>query len=128
MNTRLVLAIISILIEEAALAAIALVGLPQAGIKMHIAVLVAIMLGWLVIAVLVYRAGSRALKKKPQTGMATMVGSRGKVVRSLQPEGLVRVGGELWRAQATGRQPQIGEEVIVVEQQGGKLLVRVMGE
>jgi len=125
---RLILAIISTAIEEAALAVIVLVGLPRVGVNIPVAVLVAVMLGWLVIAVGVYRAGSRALQRKAVSGFGAMTGSRGKVVKALQPVGLVKVGGELWRAEATGKALAVGEEVIVVGQQGGKPLVKAEDE
>jgi len=127
LSGRLVVAVVSTIIEEAVLAIIVLVGLPRVGVNIHVAVLVAAMLLWLVIAVVTYRAGSRALEKKP-VGFGTMVGSRGKVVKALQPAGLVKIGGEMWRAEAIGRQLDIGEEVVVVGQDGGKMLVKAVDE
>ena len=121
---RLAVAIISTAIEEAVLAVIVLVGLPQAGIDIPLYVLVIMMLGWLLIAVFTYRAGSRALKKKP-VAFGVIIGSRGRVVEALRPSGMIKVGGELWRAEAISGEAGAGDEVMVVGRQGSKLLVRV---
>ena len=102
MNGRLILAVISTMFEEAALAVVVLVGLPHININLPVYVLVILMLAWVVIAVTVYRAGSRALKTKPLTGFETMAGSCGRVVKTLQPAGLVRIRGELWQAKTGG--------------------------
>ena len=124
MSGRLILAVVSTLLEEAALAVIVLVGLPELGINIHLAVLIVLMVVWAVIAVLNYRAGSRALKRQPVVGLGTMVGSRGRVVKQLQPEGLIKVGGELWQAKSVGPDIDSGNEVIVVGQDRKILIVR----
>jgi membrane-bound ClpP family serine protease len=124
MKGRLILAIISTLLEEAALVAIVLVGLPELGINIPIVGLIALMVVWAAVAVVTYRAGSRALKRKPVTGLEAIVGSKGMVVKTLDPEGLVRIGAELWRAKSDGMEIAVGQEVIVVGQDGGKLVVQ----
>jgi membrane-bound ClpP family serine protease len=53
-----------------------------------------------------------------------MIGSRGKTVSRLDPEGLVRIRGELWESRADGRRINTGERVTVVGQEGLKLIVR----
>ena len=123
MRARLVIAIISIVLEEAALGAIVLLGFPRLGIKIPLPGLIAMMMVWLVYSVFTYRVGSRALRRKQLDGLPNMVGSRGKVVNSLAPEGLVRVKGELWVAKAASGEMEPGEEVIVTQQDGLKLVV-----
>jgi hypothetical protein len=56
---RLILAILSTLLEEAALAALILWGLPQLGIHLPLAVLIALMAALVVFAVVTYRIRSR---------------------------------------------------------------------
>ena len=102
---------------------IVLWGLPQLGIEIPLAGLIALMAAWLALSVFTYRMGSRALKRKPIVGLPTMVGSKGKVVSPLAPEGLVRIKGELWVATSVGKSIDTGEEVIVVGQDGLKLIV-----
>lgn len=124
MSGRLILAVISTILEEAALVVIVLVGLPELGIKLHLAVLIVLMVVWAAIAVLNYQAGSRALKRQPVVGLGTMIGSRGRVVKPLQPEGLIKVGGELWQAKSMDIDIDSGNEVIVVGQDRKILIVR----
>jgi len=124
MTTRLIVAIITTLIEEAALAAIVLWGLPALGVNLHIGVLIALMAALAAYAIITYRMGSRALKRKPVVGLPGMVGSRGKTVSDLAPEGTVRIKGELWESRAEGRKINAGVRVTVVGQEGLKLIVR----
>ena len=74
-------------------------------------------------AVFFYTMGSRALKRRPVTGLGSVVGSRGKVVKPLDPDGIIRIGDELWEARAAIGNADIGEEVVVAEQDGLKLVV-----
>jgi len=124
MSTRLVLAVISTSLEETALAVIVLWGLPQLGIRVPLGVLIALMVVWAAFSVFIYRMGSRALKRKPVVGLIPMVGSRGKVTSRLDPEGYVRIKSELWEAEAADGEIDTGEEVVVVGQDGLKLIVR----
>ena len=118
------MAIVSTLLEEAALAVVVLWGLPQLGIHIPLAGLIALMVAWGAYAVISYRIGSRALGKKPEVGLPDMVGSKGKVVSPLDPEGLVKIKGELWIAKSAGGRIDIGDEVTVAGQDGLKLVVR----
>ena len=124
MKGRLIIAIISTLLEEAALAVIVLWGLPKLGIHIPLWVLILVMLGWGAYTVITYRMGSRALRRKPVHGLTAMLGSEGEVVSPLAPEGMVRIKGELWRAKSASGRMDTGEEVTVVEQDGLKLIVR----
>jgi len=124
MTTRLIVAIVSTLAEEAALAAVVLWGLPHVGINLHVGVLIALMVALAAYAVTTYRMGSCALKRKPVVGLPDMVGARGKTVSDLAPEGTVRIKGELWDSRAEGRRINAGVWVTVVGQEGLKLIVR----
>ncbi len=123
MNGRLIMAILSTMLEEAALVAIVLVGLPELDISIPLAGLIALMVGWATVSVFTYRMGSRALRRRPMAGIETIIGSKGKVVSPLAPEGLIRIHAELWRAKSTGSRIDVGEEVIVLERDGGRLIV-----
>ncbi len=124
MSTRLILAIVSTLLEEAAIAAAVLLGLPKLDIHIPLAGLIALMAVWAGFAVFTYRLGSRALGRKPVTGLPAMIGSKGKVKSRLAPEGYIGIKGELWEAKSAGGEIDIGEEVIVVGQDALKLVVR----
>lgn len=121
---RLIIAIITTALEEAAIAVIVLWLLPKIDVNLPLFALVLIMLAWLGFSVFTYRLGSRALRRKPEGGLSDMLGMRGEVVRRLDPEGMVRIKGELWKAKSAGRKIETGEEVTVVGQMGLKLIVR----
>ncbi len=66
----------------------------------------------------------RARKKKPETGKEEMIGLEGKVVQTLEPEGMVRIRGELWKAKSKdGERIPAGENVEVVGVEGLMLIV-----
>lgn len=127
MTGRLILAIISTLLEEAAIAVIVLWGLPRVGIQIPPWGLAIIMLAWIVFSIITFRLGTRALIRKEVAGLPNMIGTKGKVVSSLTPEGLVRIKGELWVAKSTTGEMKPGSEVIVVAQERLKLVVRESG-
>ena len=124
MSGRLIIAIVSTALEEVALAAGVLWGLPRLGIHIPLWVLIIVMLAWGTYTVITYRMGSRALRRKPIAGLLDMVGSEGEVVSPLVPEGMVRIRGELWKAKALSGRIDTGEEVTVVGQDRLKLIVR----
>ncbi len=125
---RLIAAIVSTLMEEATLVVIVFWGLPWLGIYLplwgSIVLLIILMVAWGTYTVLTYRMGSRALREKPVVGLPDMVGSKGKVVSPLAPDGLVKIRGELWVARPASGEVNLGREVIVVEQERLKLVVR----
>ena len=122
MTARLILAIVSTLLEEAAIVVIVLVGLPQLGIRIPLAGLIAVMVAWGSFSIFTYRMGSQALRRKPEI-VLPLIGSKGKVVSPLAPEGIIRIKGELWQATSVGGNIDNGEEVTVVGQEGLKLIV-----
>ena len=124
MKGRLIIAIVSTTLEEAALALGVLWGLPKLGIHIPLWVLIIVMMAWAAYTVTTYRMGSRALRRKPVHGLTAMLGSEGKIVSSLVPEGLVRIKGELWKAKSASGSMDTGEKVIVVGQDGLELTVR----
>ena len=124
MSGRLIIAIVSTTLEEAALAVGVLWGLPKLGIHIPLWVLIIVMVAWGTYTVITYRMGSRALRKKPVNGLTAMVGSEGKVVSPLIPEGMVRIKGELWKAKSASGEIDTGEKVTVMGQDRLKLIVR----
>ncbi len=125
--TRLIFAIIGDLLEEAAIVAVVLWGLPQIGIQIPLWGLIILMAIWGAYSVFSYRLGSRALIRKQMVGLANMIGTKGEVVRPLAPEGMVRIKGELWVAKSVSGELKLGGKVIVVGQERLKLVVRESG-
>jgi len=126
-SVRLIIAIVTTTLEEAAIAAAVLWLLPKVDVNLPLFVLIIIMLAWAGYAVFGYQMGTRALKRKPEGGLVDMLGMRGEVVKRLDPEGMIRIKSELWKAKSVGRKIETGEEVTVVGQKGLKLIVEREG-
>jgi membrane-bound serine protease (ClpP class) len=68
--------------------------------------------------------GLRAQKGKVVTGAEGIVGARGLVLTPLAPVGSIRVQGEIWQAETTGKPVEEGMQVEVVALEGLKLKVK----
>jgi len=121
---RLILAIVSTSAVEAALFVIWRWVLPEWGIEIPLVALIAVMAAYAVFAVVDFWFVTKVLKRQTVVGLPSMVGSKGKVASPLAPEGQVRIKSELWGAESPDRNIDIGEEVMVVGQDGLKLIVR----
>jgi len=127
MTVRLIIAIVTTALEEAAIAVAVLWLLPKADVRLPLFVLILVMLAWAGFAVFSFQMGTRALKRKPEGGLSDILGSRGEVVRRIDPEGMIRIKGELWKAKSEGKNIEVGAEVTVVGQKGLKLIVERAG-
>ena len=123
MTARLILAIVSTFLEEVALVVIWRWGLPHFGIYIPLSVLIGVMVAWGIYAIFTFQIVSRTLRRKGVVGLPTMIGSRGRVVNPLAPEGMVTIKSELWGAESDEGNIGKGEEVMVVGQDGLKLIV-----
>ena len=121
---RLILAIVSTALEEVAIFVIWRFLLPELGIRVPVAVLIAGLVAWAAFAMSLFMFTTSVLKKQATIGLPTMVGSRGRVARALAPDGLVRIRGELWGAISAEGRVNVGEQVEVVGEEGLKLFVR----
>lgn len=74
----------------------------------------------------VVRATLRARHLAVRTGVAALVGQTGIAVSELAPTGTVRVGGEVWTADAGGTPIQSGDRVVVVGASGVTLRVTLV--
>lgn len=123
-TARLILAIISTLAVEAALFAIWRWVLPEFGIRVPLGALIAVMVAWAVFAVFDFWLVTRILQRQALVGLPAMIGSQGRVVSPLIPEGQVMIKSELWGAKSIAGHLGSGEMVTVVGQDGLKLIVR----
>ena len=124
MNERLLMAIGSGILEEGALVAIVLLGLPELGIVLPVWALVVMMVLLAVNNTLFYWIGGRALKKPHLPGLPDMVGTVGVTVEELAPRGMVTIRGELWRAKTADAAIAARTSVLVTHQDGLLLQVR----
>ncbi|ASJ13698.1 NfeD family protein [Thermococcus radiotolerans] len=71
----------------------------------------------------------KAHRKKPEAGREELVGEVGKVVEDLDPEGVVKLHGELWKAESKdGKSIPVGEKIRVAEVKGLTLIVERIEE
>ncbi len=128
MTGRLIIAIVSTILEEAAIAFGVFWGLPKLGVELPqwslVSIAVPLMLVWLFYSIFTFRKGTVALKTAQLIGMQNMVGTEGVVVNALTPEGLVRIKGELWVAQSLDGELEPGTEVTVTSQERLKVIVK----
>jgi membrane-bound ClpP family serine protease len=64
---------------------------------------------------ILHRAIVPSLRRRKITGAEGMVGLTGEVVKSLKPDGVVRVGGEYWQAKSIEGDVEAGEDVEVID-------------
>jgi membrane-bound ClpP family serine protease len=124
MKWRLIIAVITTLLDEAIVFALILWGLPHLGIYLPIPVLIIAGVLWTAFAILLYIAGSKVLSKKPLSGLTDLIGFKGKAVTPISPKGMVRVNGELWEAISLEGNIQKGENIIIEKQDGLQLTIR----
>jgi membrane protein implicated in regulation of membrane protease activity len=124
MNTRLIIAIVTSLIDEVIIIAVVLWVLPMFDIHLPVWGLVLLIIAFMIYAVMSFKIGSRILKKKPLPGMTSMVGIEGRVTTSLVPRGFVKIESELWKARAESGSIISGTIVTVISQDGLELVVR----
>ncbi|MFZ0452564.1 MAG: nodulation protein NfeD [Ignavibacteriaceae bacterium] len=67
--------------------------------------------------------GIKAQRKKPSTGEEGIVGEFGKAISDLNPNGLVRVHGEIWDAETSDAKIETGSRIVV--EQVNKLKLKV---
>jgi membrane-bound ClpP family serine protease len=124
MNARLIIAIVSSLIDEVIIIAVVLWILPRFDIHIPLWGLVLLIIGFVIYAVGTFVIGSRILRKKPLSGFTNMTGIEGYVTTPLAPEGFVKIKGELWKAMAENGTIMAGTNIIVISQKGLELIVR----
>jgi len=76
------------------------------------------------IFLLVAYKAAKALRRPPAVGPETLIGAIGVAVSDLDPEGEIRVQGEIWRAVSEKGGVKRGDKVVVVRREGLKLIVR----
>jgi membrane-bound ClpP family serine protease len=121
---RLIIAIISTSLEEVAIWAIWRWLLPEFNINLAIAGLIVIMVVWAAFSIWLFIFTTRTLKKQAAVGLPSMTGTAGKAASRLEPEGMVRIRGELWGAVSLNGTIEVGKKIIVERQEGLKLFVR----
>ncbi len=121
---RLIFAIVSTIIEEIAIVAVGIWGLPQIDVNIPLWGILLIMVAWLAYSVYTFKKGTKALKIRHIIGLPNMIGTRGIVTSALDPEGWVRIRGELWSAVSLSGEISPGTQIVVTGQKRLKLEVK----
>jgi len=125
MKTRLiVVTIITNTLYEVAIIAGGLWLLPRLGYRLPLWGIITAAVVFAAWAAFCFQIGLRTLKKKPLAGFTDMIGLEGVAAGRLNPEGYVKVAGELWRARAENETIPAGTRVEVTGQKELKLVVR----
>lgn len=125
MNLDRILKLILISADEIAVAVFLFAVLPGFGVDVPLTVslplLVFLLLKDVLIAPYILRGG---LEKRPLTGAEALIGIDAVVVEDLDPEGIVKVGNELWRGVCINGNAKRGERVKVVGFRSNLLLLK----
>ena len=106
-----------------ALGSLMLFDAPEAGFRLSWWVMVPTVAATAGLFLFVLAAGVRALARRPLLGASGLIGQRGVARSRLEPEGQVKVQGEIWRAVAQDGPVDDGMPVRVVDVQGLTLKV-----
>ncbi|NJE04472.1 NfeD family protein [Thermococcus sp. MV11] len=122
------LKLIALMADEIIVGVFLFLVLPQAGVEIPLWISAPLMVVLLVKDFLIapYVLGG-GLEKRPSAGPESLVGREAVVVEELKPEGIVKLDGELWRAECVNGKARTGEKVVVVEVRGTKVLVERQG-
>jgi len=116
--------LLTLIADEVIAGLFPLLVLPSFGIKVPlwaVAVVIAVLLAKDV-AVAPYIIGG-GLERKPEVGPESLIGRTAVVVEDLTPEGLVRIDGELWRAECVNGTARKCEKVVIAGVRSAKVLV-----
>ncbi|HDZ36479.1 MAG TPA: NfeD family protein [Thermococcus sp.] len=128
MKARNLLKLLALMADEIIIGAFIFLILPRMGVdiplRAGLLVLVVILAKDFLIAPFVLGGGA---DRKPEAGPERLIGRTAVVVEDLSPEGVVKVDGELWRAECLTGSAKRDERVRVVSVRGTKLLVERQG-
>jgi membrane protein implicated in regulation of membrane protease activity len=122
----LVYAIVLSVAEQAVLLFVLLWLLPHVGLEVPAWAVVLLAASLAAYSVVLTRLNYHALNQTPIQSPA--IGTHGRVVQTLNPRGYVKLGNELWSAEAVGCHVAQGKEVVVLRVAGLLLTVAPVGK
>ncbi len=119
------LIVLVLLLDEAAVVAVVLLVLwvLKIEIPLPIAIVAALLLGAVVF--ITHKVVIPTFRKKRVTGLEGMIGLEATVIEPLTPVGVVRVGGEYWKAKSASKNIAVGKEVEILGVNGLTLMVKL---
>lgn len=94
-------------------------------IPLYLLIIIGLIVGTLVF--LVHRAIVPSLRRKKVTGREGMIGLAGEVTQALNPNGVVKIADEYWKAKSLSGDIDTGEEVEIINIDGLNLEVKRKG-
>ncbi|MBM4446022.1 MAG: hypothetical protein FJ023_01550 [Chloroflexi bacterium] len=117
-------AVLGWMLEEAMLVAVVLWVLPHLfNINIPLRGLAILMAALAVHSYIMYRIGRPTFLMRPKVSAETIIGNEGKVTKRLAPDGYVKVQGVLWKATCAESELEVGDEIVVVNIEGLRLIV-----
>ena len=111
-------------LDEALFAALVLLILWALDVRLSPGIIAAVVVLLGASLALIYWGLKSMVKRRHLTGREGMIGLQGKVVKPLNPIGVIKIEGELWNASSAGGTVGVDEDVVVVNIEGLKLTVR----
>ena len=102
------------LVKAGALFSIIFWLLPLWGINIPVWVLVLTTIAFFAYEIVTFRLGRKALERKPVIWHEALIGRCGKATTDLNPDGYVKVDGELWHAHSDDASIKKGDSIIVL--------------
>ena len=121
------LIVLVLLLDEAVAVVLVLLVLWALGIKIPLwaTIVIALLLG--TFAFITHKVIIPSFHKKKVTGSEGMIGLDAEVIEPLMPVGVIRVGGEYWKAKSVDEDIAAGEEVEILGLDRLTLTVRLKG-
>ncbi len=122
------LKVLVLLLDEAVAVVVVLLVLRALKIELPLPIIVvmALLLGASIY--ITHKAIIPTFHKKQVTGAEGLIGLEGEVIEPLTPVGVIKVGGEYWKAKSVGENIAVGEEVEILRLNGLTLKVKRKGK
>jgi len=91
-------------------------------IPLYLLIIIGLVAGTIVF--FVHRAIIPSLRRKKVAGKEGMIGLTGEVAQPLNPQGVIKVGDEYWKAKSLSGDIDVGEEVEIIDIDGLNLEVK----
>ena len=102
------------LLDDAAVLALVFLGLWYFHVEITWTIILVLALAIIGFFFIMHKAVIPSLRRRRVTGREGMIGLTGRVTQSLEPAGMVMIGGEYWQARSIEGKIEMGEEVEVV--------------
>jgi membrane-bound serine protease (ClpP class) len=122
------LIVLASLLDDAVVLGLVFLGLWYFHVKITLALILVIAVIAAVFVFIMHKAVIPAIKRRKVTGAEGMIGAAGKVTEALDPQGMVEINGEYWKAAGVNGKIEKGCDVEVTAIKGLSLEVKEKGK